>query len=64
MAVGLAEPPLLSLAEVARRLSISTRTVRRLIDAGYLEALRVGGQIRVEPAALDAYIAVYARRQP
>jgi excisionase family DNA binding protein len=53
--------PLLPLAEVARRLSVSPRTVRRLVDAGELSSFRVGGQVRIESAALAAYLARRAR---
>ncbi len=47
---------MLSPAEIAARLRISRRTVNRLISTGAITATRVGGQWRVEPAALEAYV--------
>ncbi|MGC8489663.1 MAG: helix-turn-helix domain-containing protein, partial [Clostridia bacterium] len=44
-------PPLLTTHEVAERLRVSPGTVRTLIRAGEIEAVRVGRQIRVSEAA-------------
>jgi excisionase family DNA binding protein len=48
--------PLLTPIEVAQRLGVSKPTVYRLIGDGDLPALRIGGQIRVDPAELRDYI--------
>ena len=52
--------PLLKVAEVAERLSISESTVRRLIETGELPAHRLGAgpqpPVRVDPAALEAWL--------
>ena len=54
-------PRLLSLHEVADTLGVSTRTVRRFIEAGDLVAHRIGGQLRVSPSDLDTFLKI--RRQ-
>ena len=46
---------LLTVAEVAERLAVSTRTVRRLIDSGELVTHRVGRAVRISEADLAAY---------
>jgi excisionase family DNA binding protein len=48
---------LLSIPEVADTCGVSGSTVRRLIRAGRLPALRVGGQIRVEARDLEWFFA-------
>jgi excisionase family DNA binding protein len=47
--------PLLSVRSAAARLSVSEKTVRRLIDGG-LPALRVGGQVRIDAVELECWI--------
>jgi excisionase family DNA binding protein len=47
--------PLLSVRAVAARLSVSEKTVRRLIEGG-LPALRVGGQVRIDAVELECWI--------
>ncbi|MGH8398898.1 MAG: helix-turn-helix domain-containing protein [Gammaproteobacteria bacterium] len=47
---------MLTLEEVAYRLSVSVQTVRRLIDKGQLKGIRVGKQWRVRPEDLEDYI--------
>jgi excisionase family DNA binding protein len=42
--------------EVATRLSVSIRTVERLVASGELRGVRVRRSVRVTPEALDAYI--------
>lgn len=50
----LAEEPLMTVAEVAELTRLSRGTVYRLVDMGDLEAIRIGGSIRVpERAAHD-----------
>lgn len=44
----------MSIAEAAQHLSVSTKTIRRMIADGRLPAYRVGAQlIRIDPADLD-----------
>ena len=45
---------LVSLAEAAAQLDVSTRTLRRHISAGALPAYRVGRLVKIDPADLDA----------
>ena len=47
---------LLTIKDVAYRLQLSERTVRRLVDAGELLAFRVGRQWRILPKDLQKYL--------
>jgi excisionase family DNA binding protein len=47
---------LLTVRETAERLRVSEKTVRRLICAEILPALRIGGSIRVDPDELQAWL--------
>jgi excisionase family DNA binding protein len=47
---------LFTLKDVAERLSVSERTVRRLIDAGDLISIRVGHQRRVSEDDLALFL--------
>jgi excisionase family DNA binding protein len=50
-------PDLLTIEQVADALMISTRTVRRLVERGDLEAFRVGErQLRVSADECSAYL--------
>jgi excisionase family DNA binding protein len=42
--------------EAARRLGITTRTLRRLIDAGTVPAYRIGRVIRLQQDDLDRFL--------
>lgn len=44
--------PLLTVRDVAKRLQVSERTVRRLIEAGDLAVIHIGGLVRVSEEAL------------
>jgi excisionase family DNA binding protein len=59
MASSVAPRHLLTVAETAERLSVSERTVRRLIEAGLLPAiqLRSRGAVRVSPDELEEWLA-------
>ena len=48
--------PLLNARETATRLRVSEATVRRLARRGELPHLRVGSQIRVDAAELEAWL--------
>lgn len=47
---------LVAQAEAARRLAISTRTLRRLLSRGELAAHRIGGQVRLAEDELERFI--------
>ena len=49
---------LLRTTEAAQILKISRRTLQRLIKRGELPVIRIGGQIRIDPADLDRFIRV------
>lgn len=56
----------LSLADVAEVLNVDIEVVRELVESNELTAIRIGelGHWRVEPRALDAYVAdQYERRE-
>jgi len=48
--------PALTREQAAEEFAVSPSTIRRLIAAGHLKAVRVGTQIRITRAALDAYL--------
>lgn len=48
---------LLTLNEVAEHLTVSRRTVERLISAGRIRVVRVGRRVRVTTRELEAFIA-------
>jgi excisionase family DNA binding protein len=50
------EPLALTLTAAARALSVSPRNVRRLLDAGELQRIRIGRAVRVTAASLRAYV--------
>lgn len=52
---------LFTLDEVAGRLRVSTRTVRREIAAGRIRTIHVGRRPLVEERELDAYVAAQRR---
>jgi excisionase family DNA binding protein len=47
---------LLTREQVARSLNVHPRTVGRLLESGKLAGYRVGGQWRIDPADLAAYL--------
>jgi excisionase family DNA binding protein len=51
----------LTIPDVAELLSLSTRSVRRLIEHGQLPVHRFGGAVRIAEADLRAYIATHRR---
>lgn len=50
------DPALLDYPAVSRRLGVSERTVRRLVAAGALPAVRVGNAVRLHPDDLTTWI--------
>lgn len=52
------ERPPLGLAKAAHRLGVSQTTLRRLVRRREIEAIRIGGQWRFEPQALNEFLAV------
>ncbi len=59
MAAPVHSSPLLSVAQAAERLSVSEKTVRRLIARGELPAVQLGGQrgpIRLDERELIAWL--------
>lgn len=48
-----------TIAEVAERLNVSTRTVRRWIEAGDLVVHRISGVVRIAESDLRAFLAVH-----
>jgi len=50
-------PDLLTVADVARRLSVHEKTVRRLVARGELVTVRIGAAVRLLPDDVDTYIA-------
>ena len=50
-------PPLLSVGDVADRLNVSTKTIRRLIARGQLRGTRIGRMIRIQEAEVEYFIA-------
>jgi excisionase family DNA binding protein len=51
------EQPLLTVRDVAATLNVSPSTVRRYIRQGSLPGVRFAGSVRVDAAALEAFLA-------
>lgn len=58
----LSDDPLLTVAEVARALRVSSMTIYREINDGELPALRIGGTWRIRTSAVEHYLARAASR--
>lgn len=54
----------MSVADAARYLSISTRTIRRLIKKGDIPIVRIGISVRIARATLHGYIALRTESEP
>jgi excisionase family DNA binding protein len=50
------EDSLLTVSQVAQRLTVSAKTVRRLVERGELPALRIGSSVRVDPDELRTWL--------
>ena len=55
-AQGVAKDRLLRVREAAGYCVCCDKTIRRAIQAGELEAVRVGNQLRISPQALKRYL--------
>lgn len=55
-----AEGTLLTVSEVAAATGLSEKTIRRRIDDGVLDSLRIGRAVRVKPEALSAFLEISA----
>lgn len=49
-------PQLLTVRDAAIRLSVSTKSIRRWIEAGELPAVRLGRAVRIEEAAMADFV--------
>ncbi|MBP2316530.1 helix-turn-helix domain-containing protein [Azospirillum soli] len=49
-------PALLTIPQIAERLQVSSKTIRRWIAAGDLPTVRLGRQLRVQPQDLDLFL--------
>jgi excisionase family DNA binding protein len=47
---------LLTVRDVARRLAVSEKTIRRMVDHGLLPALRVGHAVRFDPDEIQSWL--------
>lgn len=54
---------LLTVRDAAALLSVSTRTVARLVDSGAVEAIHIGRCLRIRPSAVERYITALQRNQ-
>ena len=59
----MADEPALSLQALAKRLNVSEKTVRRLVETCKLRAHRIGRQIRVFEADFQNFLAERANRK-
>jgi excisionase family DNA binding protein len=56
MSSAVTDRPLLTVAQLAERLAVCEKTVRRLIEKGDLPVLRVGAQIRIDTVQLEQWL--------
>jgi len=49
-----------TIVQVAETLQVSEKTVRRMLVSGELPGYKIGGQYRIKPAELEAWIAEQA----
>ena len=47
---------MLTIKDVAERLTVSERTVRRLIEDGSIRASKIGGQLRLKEDDVELYV--------
>ena len=63
MSVTMTDEHLYTVEELAKRLRVTGRTIRRMIDDGELGAIRVRNQYRISQSALDAYVRTHSYPQ-
>jgi excisionase family DNA binding protein len=51
---GSHRPTLVTYAQAAQRLAVSQMTIRRLVERGKLDAVRIGGAVRLTSNSVDA----------
>jgi excisionase family DNA binding protein len=56
MTTDSARTELYTVPEAAKRLKVSSKTLRRFIDRREIEVVRVGRALRVSGAAIDAFV--------
>ena len=56
MSTSVQHRPLMRPQELAARLGVSVMTVRRLVAAGNLPAVKVGGQLRFDADELEVWL--------
>ncbi len=54
----------LTVRQVAERLNVNHKTVRKLIQRGQLAAVKIGGAVRIPEEGLQAYLADHATKKP
>ena len=54
--LAMTEGLMLTIEEVADKLSISVMTVRRMVERGEMPAYRLGGQFRFKESEVDSYV--------
>jgi excisionase family DNA binding protein len=64
---GIVQPPrrgLLTVKDVAERLGVTDRHVRKMLQDGELPSYKLGEMRRVEPDAVEAYLAAHRADGP
>lgn len=59
--IAMPETELLTLEEAGKKLGVSKFTIRKFIDNGSLEGIKIGGRWRVRPEALTRYITKHTK---
>lgn len=54
--LAMQEDTLLSLKEAAQKLDVSLSTIRKFIENGELQGIKVGGRIKVRQSAIEHYL--------
>jgi excisionase family DNA binding protein len=55
--------PLFTKETACKYLAVSSSTLDRLVRAGEIRALRIGGQVRFRPADIEAFLEAGATRE-
>ncbi len=54
--IAMQEDTLLSLKEAARQLDVSLNTIRKFIENGELQGIKVGGRIKVRKSVIEQFL--------